>query len=46
MIYEMIKKKIEPSPTALEPGDGGGRATGVDGGRATIASKATSLKNE
>jgi len=25
MIYEMIKKKIETSPTALGPGDGGGR---------------------
>jgi hypothetical protein len=35
MIYKMIKKKIEPSPTALEPGDGEGRATGVDSGRAT-----------
>jgi hypothetical protein len=46
MIYEMIKKKIESSPTALGPGDGGGKTTGVDSGRGNIASKTTSLKNE
>ena len=30
--FGMIKKKIEPFPSVIEPGDGGRGTTGVDSG--------------
>ena len=41
--FGMIKKIIEPFPSAIEPEDGGRGTTGVDSGGGDIATTAASL---
>jgi hypothetical protein len=41
--FRMIKKKIEPFPSAIGPGDGWRGTTGVDSGGGDIATTAVSL---